>query len=347
MAPILDPTRAIGWRESPLQGLNCYLRYIEAVLRERGLSDSQIVALLASPVDLLRFDSRSAQWGGVAIAWQLGADLKSYHLSRDDSAEASMVYEPVLLLPNRKHLRDDEFFGVIDIADHALLAVEWTSDSIRCLDTDAADRGYERTLTWDEVDRSLNDGGLWALLEISEEPVPPGQLLAATSQMLPRSRHAIESFARRWSEGALHPAAASGLHFIVLGDFQPLLFLLSLRLKGESEIDSRIPRSLLRCSKAAAAVGFQILALHRFGKAADYTPALPVWRTFAGELRSLEDLICRPGSNQRESLSEYDFGLDRRIHTLTEEFFRGLLDLWETRHDDEHWVLGGARRSQV
>jgi hypothetical protein len=295
--PRFDRASALGWKDVALDGLSCYLRCVEAVLRWQGLDRDEVAIALCGPVDLLRRRRNGSHYDGLVVDWEV---VEDGHVCWSRLAGTLARDLPVIITPDRFYWPGDEFEGRRHFHDHTVLAFELCDDVLRVLDTDApAEHAYVRELP---VTIALRRAcGRWAVVRAAEGEPPAtlehfiARVLAPSRLLLALDSAELLSFAERWRTRGLDDVTAHALHVAALGDFQPILFLFAeatYRFAGAGVI-APIADTARIASRRAKSLGLLLLALHRESSSDAYEFALPTFELFMDSLDELHDAIAR------------------------------------------------------
>ncbi|WP_171165586.1 hypothetical protein [Streptomyces sp. I05A-00742] len=230
-APRFDQLGALGWRDRALDGLNCVLRCVEAVLRFRGLGPLAVARALNGPLDPVGRD----------LAKDFDGCRVDYRTAFDDGGrnvpfvlESLAAGEPVMVLPDRFHLPGDVYEGRFHFHDHAVLAVDRSPENgapavLTVLDTDAdPDDGFRRHWTLTPALRPLFTWvGTVTVTDAPDDSDPEeyfARRLDRDTALLSVGADALGELLDELTEAGLGPVTARALHVLVLGDLQPLLF---------------------------------------------------------------------------------------------------------------------------
>lgn len=336
------PEQALGWRDIGLDGLSCYLRCVEAVLMWRGFGSLQTAQTLAGPLDLLHPGLDGSPFGAfphLTVEWRYaepGGDLwEEVRASLRDS-------EPVILCPDGYGWPGDEFLGTRHAYHHMVLPVEERDGALWVLDTDApkSDGFRRRVPVTESVTRAFDRVGL--IKHGAPLPVRPADSVAR--ELLPESVRTLRQdiadlagFLERWKGGSIPAMTAHGLHVVVLGDFQPQLFLLKSALgtataAGDGLDDLRA--SLDSAARRAKKLGLLLTGLHRFGSDDLYALCHAEFGSFVDGLRAVlaaaESWLGTPAPGPAPQVSGR---LARRLGVVTEWCFG------EPAEESEAWAL--------
>jgi hypothetical protein len=227
--PVFDPEVSLGWQGHALDGLNCVLRCVEAVLRFRGLTPREVARALNGPLDPVDRDV-AIDFDGCRVDWQYSKDAGERNVPM--VLRALSVGEPLVVMPDRFYVPDDVYRGRFHFHDHALLAVGWDPEDrvVRLLDTDA-DPADEFTRRWEltaELEAMFTQV---ATVSITDAPDrrEPGEYLAARLDRDTARLHAgvaaVAELLETLRDDGLDLVTARALHVFALGDLQPLFFL--------------------------------------------------------------------------------------------------------------------------
>ncbi|MFI0737500.1 BtrH N-terminal domain-containing protein [Streptomyces sp. NPDC021100] len=308
-APRFDPGAALGWGDRALDGLNCVLRCVEAVLRFRGLGPLAVARALNGPLDPVGRDL-AQDFDGCRVA---------YRTAFDDGArnvpfvlERLAAGEPVMVLPDRYHLPGDVYEGRFHFHDHAVLAVGWSPADgvVTVLDTDAdpAD-GFRRRWALTPALRAL-----FTWVGTVTPTGPPDErdaaeylagrldrdtpLLAAGARALRDLLDELDGLAAH----GLDPVPARALHVLVLGDLQPQLFLYAHALgppDGLSPAAAAVRTAALDARLRAKRLGTALIAAHEQpDPPAVYPRVLALGRPLLAALDRLREAMVAAGGRE-------------------------------------------------
>lgn len=306
--PRFDRAGALGWNDVPLDGLNCYLRCVEAVLRRRGHSREEVAAALCGPVDLLRRHRNGSHYDRHEVEWRIAADGREHW---GELAATLAAGEPAIVMPDRFHWPGDELEGVDHFHDHTVLAFALDSSTLSVLDTDAPrEDDYVREIpVTPQLRRACTR---WAVVRaVRSASDPPGagrrsgeERARATAEFMARklepspallgTDHAeLAAFGEEWRAAGLRAPLAHALHVAALGDFQPTLFLFA---EGAAQVEGAelepVAAASRRAAKRAKSLGMLMLALHREDSPDAYALALGSFDSFLDAVATLRDEIA-------------------------------------------------------
>jgi hypothetical protein len=323
-APRLDRENALGWRDVALDGLNCFLRCVESVLRWEGLSRDQVAFALAGPVDLLRRERNGSTYDCFTVEWEIARD-GSEHWDRFTATLRAGT--PLILMPDRFHWPGDELAGRHHFHDHAVLAVKTERGMLHVLDIDASPaHGHAHALAitpalrractrWGSVRRvdrppAANPSALWE------------RLSRPSLELLARDLVELRSLAARWRARGLDELRARALHVAVLGDFQPVLFLFAEAVVRDEDADlADIAEAALLAARRAKSLGLLLIALHRQSQGEAYAFALPAFELFVDGVEALHASLEARLGDAGAPPAESDGALERRLGGLAEYCF--------------------------
>jgi hypothetical protein len=331
-APVFDPEGSLGWRDIPLDGLNCYLRCVEAVLRAEGHDSTGLVRVMGGPVDLLRRSRIGSQFAGRHVAWRFD-DGTPAHFS--GLLAAVRAGQPVIVVPDRYHWPGDELEQRDHHFDHAVLVIGAGSGEITFLDTDApAEADWRRSLPIDERLRSAC--ARWGTLEHDGPPPGPeldvARLARESLELLALDVPALRGFAAELRLNGLDSVSGRALHVAVLGDFQPVLFLFAAALELSSDpAAARLLEPARRAAAKAKILGLVLLGLHRDGSAAAYDLCIGAFDALVVALDVLGEALAHAVGSQPPISAAGDSGpvTERLMGLITFCFDEQRTALWE------------------
>jgi hypothetical protein len=228
-------------------------------------------------------------------------------------------------MPDRYWWPSDEFEGRYHFHDHMVVAFA-RDEALHVLDTDAlADDEFVRAIRITEaLRRSCTRVG--ELVAPPPRPVRPGvemaaALLPTSVNLLAEDIATLRRFHAEWDGRRLPYLVARGFHVAVLGDFQPVLFLLSQALAGPLPpqlVDIRAKAG--EAAERAKRLGLLLLSLHRYESDLVYGLCRGALGLLLYELEALHGLICAA------------VGVDVSVSGATADFWARLIDI-------THWCF--------
>ena len=292
--PVYSPEAALGWRDVALDGLNCVLRCVEAVLMYRGLGPLEVARALGGAPDLLNRDY-ALRFPACDLEWSEADDGRANWARLHDWLAAG---DPVVLMPDRFYWPGDEFEGRRHFHDHAVLAFASDGGRLRFLDTDAP--AEAEFVGSHEISEQL----MMACTRVARVHVDTGRLArsgpdtyaahetAAARITLARDIPALQRFFGLLNDIDLHGDVARGVHILALGQIQPGLFLFGRSLDGVTGADHREVRAqALAAAEKAKRLGLNLIAAHRYETATIYRSAMRAHRDLLAALRSLGEAL--------------------------------------------------------
>ncbi|SCL18057.1 Glutamate-1-semialdehyde aminotransferase [Micromonospora inyonensis] len=290
---VFDPALSLGWEGSPIDGLSCLLRCVEAVLRARGLTRLEVARALALPVDLAGRRRQPGRFRSGWLAWRNAVDGRTHW---DEFRRLVRSGQPVLLMPDRYYWPGDEFEGRRHFLDHMVLAVGLNDTRLVVLDTDAPPADdYRRPLA---VTPELMRGACRFATIHFASPRDTAEtlretLLAPGADWLSADMPAVSGFAESWRKQGLTGPLARGLHVVALGEIQPNLYLTSVAVAEEFP---DVTAAAGRAAAGARHLGRLLLAAHRYaGDRPDdrsvYEPAIDSFLRLRTALDEYTDVV--------------------------------------------------------
>lgn len=273
---------SLGWADGPLDGLNCYLRCVESVLRARGYSPRDVAHCLAAPVELL---PRGRTWSPDPPLASARLEWAGPEGSLATIRAAFGRGDPVLLYPDGNDWPDDEYADRRRAYHHAVLLVAVADDHVTVLDTDADPAAAHRR-TYRLTPRARRALHRYAVLRAGPPPPAPdaAALLRRSAATLAADLPDVSAFV----DGCvLDEPTARGLDLVVLGDWQPQLFVLALVLE-EAGTAPEVRDALRAAALATRDLGRLILGMHRLGDPSVYPHAGRALRVVRDRLADTE-----------------------------------------------------------
>ncbi len=323
--PRFDRASALGWGDVPLDGLNCYLRCVEAVLRWRGHSREQVAVALCGPVDLLRRNRNGSQYDRHRIEWRIAGDGREHWRALTETLSAR---EPAIVMPDRFFWPGDELEGIHHYHDHTVLAFALASSTLSVLDTDAPrEHDYVRQIAvTPQLRRACTRWGVVRPSGDRRAIVTPAEFALRTlepSLALLSADHAeLGAFREEWGAAGLSVPLAHALHVAALGDFQPTLFLFA---EGAGQIEGAdlapVTTASRQAAKRAKSLGMLLLALHRETSADAYALALAAFDSFLDAVEALREAIAARLGGERATPPQPTGAFAQRLAELARYCF--------------------------
>jgi hypothetical protein len=268
--PRLQQEGALGWRDIPLDGLNCYQRSIEAILRSVGYTRDQVLFELGGAItDTMPSDgspwfalrSSSARWA------MTGPEADLWHV-----VEARLrAGEPILVWPDWYYWPGSRFHARRHVYDHAVLLTELTGDRVQFLDidTDPGNEYVDSVAIDDETRQAFK-----RLLEV--RPGAPGQpptpaevrgMVASSVPPLARWVQGIRRLVEQWRLNP-RPRLAYAAEWWIFSDLLPQVFLFTRICAAYGERD--LERAGEAAGRQAKKAGLFLIALNEYRWAAPY-----------------------------------------------------------------------------
>lgn len=344
--PAFDPEGALGWRGQALDGLNCVLRCVEAVLRFRGLQPREVARALSGPLDPVDRDL-AEDFDGCRLNWRFADDdgARNWPFVLDNLAAG----EPVVVMPDRFHVPGDVYQGRFHVHDHAVLAVGWdVGDAmITALDTDAAPAaGFRRRWGLGAALPALCTRVTTVTLTGPPDHRDPDNYLAERldrdTALLATGTHAFAELLGELRETGIGPATARALHVLVLGHLQPLLFVFGHALSSP-DAPGRPPgldrdTAAVRCAALdartrAMRLGVGLIAAHeQRDPAAHYPRVLELCAPLVAALERLVTTMTAAGGDPGPPDPEAPARLRARLAGIERKCFPA--------HEDAVWTAG-------
>ncbi len=296
--PTFDQQGALGWRDRALDGLNCVLRCIEAVLRFRGLEALAVARALNGPLDPVGRDL-AKDFDGCRVHYRTAFD--------DGTRNVPFVLdrlsagEPIMVLPDRFHLPGDEYEGRYHFHDHAVLAVEFSPErsEMTVLDTDGdPNDGFRRRWEITEAQRQLFT---WVgAVELTAKPDNRSgeeyfaERVAGDTPLLIAGATALGALIDELGDEGLGLVTARALHILALGDIQPQLFIYGHALALTADVGlppevGEVRAAALAARVCAKRLGTALIAAH------EHPEPLTVYPRVLGLARPLQTALDRLG----------------------------------------------------
>jgi hypothetical protein len=317
--PYFDRANALGWKDVALDGLNCFLRCVESVLRWQNYSREELALALAGPVDLLRRSRNGSTYNFFTVEWEIAEDGSEHWDRFTAELRAGM---PLILMPDRFYWPEDELAGRCHFHDHAVLAVKTERGMLHVLDTDASPaHGYLRALAITPALRRACTR--WGSVRCGDRrptsnlPKLTERLLAPSLALLARDIVELRSFGACWRTHGLNELRAHALHVAVLGDFQPVLFLFAeaVVLEEDSRL-AHVAKAAFLAARRAKSLGLVLIALHREHCSDAYEFALHAFEPFVDAVEDLRAALEAQLGDAGGPPGESDGALERRLSEL-------------------------------
>lgn len=322
----MDRDGAVGWRDVPLDGLTCYHRCIEAILRGRGFTAAEVIEELGGAVtDRLGTDgSPHVRLRASTARWLMappGGD-------RWDDVQALLRSgQGVVIWPDGFFWPGDSCEGRRHIHHHAVLATGIDEDGLRFLDIDAAEAdGFARVVpVTAQVRRACTR--LLELPSVTRGPqlqaADARRLIAASIRPLARFADGAAQLADRWVTPSRRLVHAADLW--VLGDIQPQLYLLACICQrfGYEDLAARGFETATQAKK----ISLFLAGLHQYKPRAPYDLCRDDIAVLAARLRAVSAAaVAACGPPAPEPAAPADSWLWRRLDTLARWHFGSGLD---------------------
>ncbi|MFJ1637809.1 MULTISPECIES: hypothetical protein [unclassified Streptomyces] len=329
--PAFDPQRALGWRDVALDGLNCVLRCVEATLAQRGYTPQQVARCLAGNLGILGRDMAS-EFPGCTLPWRFadGEGRRHWEFVRDSVSAGT----PVIIMPDRFFWPGDEFEGRFHFHDHAVLAYDWDAGRgvLTVLDTDADPaNGYRRELVDTPSLRAactrVTTVEVTAPVDDRSPDAFGRQQIATRTAAVAAEAVALRGLFGRFRAEGLRGELGRGLHVLVLGQIQPLMFLYGEALTGaEDPAVQRVREAALAVSGATKRLGQALITAHgRADRERAYEAALALSNRLVDAFDRLVAAMRDAGGSVADSPDPEEVGeaLYARLIETTEKCFGG------------------------
>lgn len=320
--PLMSPNGAVGWQDIPLDGLNCYLRCVEAVLRGAGFTANEVIDELGGAVtDQLGNDGRPY--------FRLRHGSQRWHVAESGRHNWATVRaclrdgQPVLIWPDAFYWPGDRLAGRRHVHHHAVLAVRIDGGSLHYLDIDVGEASNFTGFV------PITDEAIRACTRVVEVSVP-GRIPSATSadvhEMISASIAPIGRFAQAadtlvgwWSTCQSRSEARRLAHAVdlwVLGDIQPQLYLLAC-LCRRFGFDLLADKGFAAAAQAKK-ISLFLFALHGYKPIAPYDLCIEDIVTLARRLRAVEHAAGEAvGIHDTPAIGSAEKWLFARLETLS------------------------------
>ena len=266
--PFFEPKGAIGWEMGPLDGLSCYLRCVESILRARGFDLRTVAQALLQDLDLLRRSSTSSEFQGCKVEWLVRENGEQ---NWDLICENLQKGDPLLLMPDLFYWPGHAFENKRHFYDHMVLITElsdWGTPLARLhfLDTDGPEKeGFRRSFFITEnLKKSFTRLGRVSV----QDPLPTltadrvlNERVKPNLSKLNEDIADLRELAEFWERDALPEDLARAFHIIVLGDMQPQLRILSVAIT-QNQQQQEFTLRISDCARKAVFLGWALLAEH-------------------------------------------------------------------------------------
>lgn len=320
-AVLMDRTGAVGWRDIPLDGLACYHRCVEAVLRGRGLTSDEVTEEMGGAItDRLGRDGRPYLRLRTGMARWLIAPAGRNHW--DTVRTRLNAGRPVLLWPDGYFWPGDRFEGRRHIHHHAVLAIGIDGDSLRFLDVDA-DEAHGFTCAVPLTDDTKQACTRVLDLETSAldstrrrlRPADVRRMIAASARPLARLAQGTDELVNWWT---INPKRrlAHAVDLYALGDVQPQVYLFAAICE-----QSGFPQLAATGFEAAAQakkISLFLFGLHRYKPFAPYDLCRDDIVSLAAKLHAVEQAaVAVTGDSGNIVDSSAGAWLWRRLNALS------------------------------
>jgi len=279
----VDRNRALGWQDASIDGLNCYLRYVEAMLFDCGYSEAGVLAQLGGPITndfpadgrpLVRLASGRPQWLLAEPGGSVWGDIHG----------TLAVGEPVIVWPDAFDWPRDEYESQRHVHHHSVLALRARKGLLEMLDVDAPER--DSFFASVPINTRVTRACTRALrLEVPPPHKGAGNDLggALARSIDPLAGLADDTLAlAAWWPAAPSRSMARAVDLWALSDVQPQLYALSRRCERAGL--HRIARAGLAAAAQAKKVSLLLFGMQR-------SPRAPAYGLCKPDLRRLGTLI--------------------------------------------------------
>jgi hypothetical protein len=329
---VMSRDGAVGWRDIPLDGMTCYHRCVEAVLRGHGLTRDEIIAEMGGAITDRLGDGGSPylRLHDTAARWRIAPTGTSYW---DEVAARLSAGRPVLIWPDAYFWPGDVFEGRRHRHHHAVLALGVGDGSLRVLDVDA-----------DEKDGFVNVVPLTAetkractrLLELEvgaparrSRQADVRSMVAASVRPLSRLATATGELVDWWAAGPTRSLAHS-VDLYALGDVQPQVYLFAALCERFGEV--ALAALGFEAAALAKKISLFLFSLHRYRPVAPYDLCRDDIAALADKLRDMSHTAAElTGSELPEVDESAGEWLWRRLDALSVWHFDRRIDVTRSK----------------
>nr|WP_042178187.1 hypothetical protein [Kibdelosporangium sp. MJ126-NF4]CEL13034.1 hypothetical protein [Kibdelosporangium sp. MJ126-NF4]CTQ98720.1 hypothetical protein [Kibdelosporangium sp. MJ126-NF4] len=290
--PVLTRDGAVGWRDIPLDGMTCYHRCVEAVLRATGRSTDEVVTEMSGPItsDFADDGRPDLRLRSATARWLYAPEGESrWDVVRDRLATGC----PILIWPDGYFWPGDPYEGRRHIHHHAVLATGIDGGTLRYLDVDADETsGFRGEVPWTDQTRRACTRVLDLDVSTPGPPLLPGEVdetIAASVEPLGRLAHATADLARWWAAGPTR-RLAHAVDLYALGDVQPQVYLFAALCERHGHTD--LAKLGYRAAAVAKKISLLLFGLHKYKPIAPYDLCLDDIESLAARLREMWHLAA-------------------------------------------------------
>jgi hypothetical protein len=284
---------AVGWRDIPLDGMTCYHRCVEAVLRGAGWSAAEIVEEMGGPIT-----SRFHRDGRPQLRLRRGA--ARWLIAPEGDSHWALVAErmaagrPVLLWPDGYFWPGDRYEGRRHIYHHAVLATEIDGDTLRFLDIDAGEAGgFRAGVPVTEKTRKACTRVLDLDVSARGRPLRAAdvdRMIASSVQPLSRLAQGTADLAGWWRADPTR-RLAHAVDLFALGDVQPQVYLFAALC--ERFHHAELAALGYQAAATAKKISLFLFSLHAYKPIAPYALCLDDIESLARKLHAMRDAAAR------------------------------------------------------